>query len=154
GGLDIVIERNVCLHDDIGIEVGCEHAGKTTSAITVRDNFVYRNNMTGLTFGGYSTAVGTTASCQFTGNSCYQDDTKNTGSGQLLIQKAHDNAVRGNVFFATGQDLLLTNPFGATASFNNTLDFNAWFEPDGNPANSQWVWKNSTKSGFAAYKAA
>ncbi|MFA6290291.1 MAG: right-handed parallel beta-helix repeat-containing protein, partial [Victivallales bacterium] len=77
GGRDIVIERNIVHHVDIGIEVASEHSGKTTTGVAVRNNLVYRCNYTGLAFGGYSTSTGSTANCSFTGNTLIQNDTSN-----------------------------------------------------------------------------
>src|SRR5207244_7848179 len=42
GGRDIVIERNKVDNCDIVVEVASEHGGKTTSNITVRNNFISR----------------------------------------------------------------------------------------------------------------
>src|SRR5258705_2993480 len=54
GGRDIVIERNKIDNFDIGIEVASEHLGKTTSNITVRNNFISRGYQGNILMGGYA----------------------------------------------------------------------------------------------------
>jgi len=61
GGTRIVIERNRVHHVDLGIELASEHAGRTTSHVTVRSNLVYSGNSAGLSIGGYSADVGVAA---------------------------------------------------------------------------------------------
>jgi hypothetical protein len=153
GGRDIVIERNVVHHVDIGIEVASEHSGKTTSGVKVRNNLIYKCNYTGLAFGGYSTTVGTTANCSFTGNTLIQNDTNNSWTGDILVQKAHDNVVKNNIIYTSSQNIPVTNPFNATNAYNNTFDYNLYFTPGG--ANkATWNWINKDYASFAAYKTA
>ena len=153
GGRDIIIERNIVHHVDIGIEVASEHSGKTTTGVTVRNNLIYKCNYTGLAFGGYSTSVGSTANCSFTGNTLIQNDTTNSWTGDILVQKAHDNVVKNNIIYTSSQNIPVTNPFGITNAYNNTFDYNLYFTPGG--ANSAiWNWNNKDFANFAAYKTA
>ena len=153
GGRDIVIERNVVHHVDIGIEVASEHSGKTTTGVTVRNNLIYKCSYTGLAFGGYSTSVGSTANCSFTGNTLIQNDTNNSWTGDILIQQSHDNVVKNNIIYTSSQNIPVTNPFGTTSAYNNTFDYNLYFTPGG-ANNSTWNWKNKDYANFAAYKTA
>src|SRR5439155_8178218 len=58
GGRDIVIERNKVDNCDIGVEVASEHLGKTTSNITVRNNFISRSYQGNILMGGYASNRG------------------------------------------------------------------------------------------------
>ncbi len=71
GGRDILVERNQVYHADYGIEIGCEHHGKTASGVIVRDNIVYNCTVAGLGFGGYDLRRGTTIDCQFLNNTFF-----------------------------------------------------------------------------------
>jgi hypothetical protein len=153
GGRDIVIERNVVHHVDIGIEVASEHSGKTTTGVTVRSNLIYKCNYTGLAFGGYSATVGSTANCSFIGNTLIQNDTNNSWTGDILVQKSHDNIVKNNIIYTSSQNIPVTNPFGITNAYNNTFDYNLYFTPGG-ANNSTWNWNNKDFANFAAYKTA
>ncbi len=53
GGKEIIIEQNQSYENHLGIEVASEHAGKSASQITVRDNTISNNIMSGIAIGGY-----------------------------------------------------------------------------------------------------
>jgi hypothetical protein len=56
GGTNIIIERNIVHHANLGVELASEHRGKNTSYITLRDNFFYDNTQTGIAMGMTSAA--------------------------------------------------------------------------------------------------
>ncbi|MDP9299677.1 MAG: right-handed parallel beta-helix repeat-containing protein, partial [Actinomycetota bacterium] len=63
GGRDVIVERNV-IHDvNIGMEFASEHAGRSTSYITARNNLVYDSSVIGLAIGGYDPKRGNTEHC-------------------------------------------------------------------------------------------
>src|SRR5437660_531651 len=86
GGSQVVIERNLIHHVDIGIEMASEHRGHVTSFVIARNNLVYSANSIGITIGGYASNVGGTDHCTIVNNTLFQNDTKNTGSGEFQIQ--------------------------------------------------------------------
>ena len=153
GGRDILIECNTVSLSDIGIEVASEQSGKTTTGVTVRNNLVYKCYYTGLAFGGYSTSVGSTANCSFTGNTLIQNDTMNSWTGDILIQKSHDNVIMNNIIYTSSQNIPVSNPFTSANAYNNTFDHNLYFTPAG-ATNSTWNWQNKDYASFAAYKTA
>jgi hypothetical protein len=53
GAKNILIERNYCEQNGFGIEVGCEHPGKSADSILVRNNICTLNFSAGLAIGGY-----------------------------------------------------------------------------------------------------
>ncbi len=152
GCRDVVIERNVVHHVDLGIEVGNEHGGRTTTGVTVRDNLLYLNNVTGLAFGGYDTTRGIVLNCRFTGNTLFHDDTTLSGSGEIVIQKAHDNVLRGNLLAPSSQAVAITNYFNAANSFANTVDYDDTWSPGG--VASTFVWQDTEYVGLAAFRTA
>jgi len=150
GGRDIAVENNVVTESDLGIEIGAENPGVVTRNVTVQNNVLYGNDKACLVFGGYAASRGRVAQSRFTGNTCWRNDTLGAGFGELWIQWADDNVVRGNVFAATTQNLLLQSDAGNAGTL---LDWNLWFAPGGAGA-ARFVWNGAQHTGFAAYRAA
>lgn len=71
GGKEIIIEQNQSYENDLGIEVASEHAGESTSQITVRDNTISNNIMSGITIGGYDSKQGYAENNAITNNIIY-----------------------------------------------------------------------------------
>jgi hypothetical protein len=151
GGTRIVIERNRVHNVDIGIEVASEHAGRTSSASTVRNNLIYWCNTPGISLGGYDNSVGGTSNVDVVNNTLFRNDTTNSGSGELQIQyHATGNRVANNVIAASTQGVLL-NSYVNSATVPATLDYNLYFSAS---ATTEWVWKGSTYGTLAAFKGA
>ncbi len=151
GCRDVVIERNVVHHVDLGIEVGNEHGGRTTTNVTVRDNVLYLNNVTGLAFGGYDTTRGIVMNCQFLDNTLFHNDTTLSGTGEIEIQKAHDNTLRDNILAPSDQAVAISNFYNAANSYNNTIDYSDTWSPGG--VASTFSWQNTEYVGLAAFRA-
>lgn len=151
GGKDITIEHNTCYQNDLGIEVACEHSGKTTSGITVRNNLIYSNNITGIAFGGYDSSVGSTENCTFIHNTLFKNDTTESDNGELMIQKAQNNTISHNIIYCRGNDyedgvMVFSNWFSASNTKNNTFDYNIYYTDSGKTP--YFVWQNSDIAGF------
>ncbi len=149
GGSDIIIEGNIVGGCDLGIEIAAENAGTVTTGITVRNNFIYANNKAGLVFGGYASSVGRANGNSFTNNSTHGNDTSGQGLGELWIQFAENNTVRGNVFSSTSQNVLIYSEGGAVG---NQLDYNLWYAPGGQAA-AEFNWQGTPYAGFNAFVA-
>lgn len=83
GGKEIIIEQNQSYENDLGIEVASEHAGKSASQITVRNNTISNNIMSGIAIGGYDSQQGYAENNTITNNVIYKNDTKDQESGQI-----------------------------------------------------------------------
>lgn len=149
GGRDIVIERNYATDCDMGVEVGAENKGLVASGVVVRDNFLWANRKACIVFGGFSSSVGRANGNSFLNNTCWGNDTTQSGFGELWIQYAQDNVVRNNVFVANSQNLLLSSWDG---NVNNVLDYNVWWAPAG-AGGGVFIWNGTSYGGFAAYRA-
>ncbi|WP_409348223.1 choice-of-anchor Q domain-containing protein [Paenibacillus gyeongsangnamensis] len=152
GGKDIVIERNDTHDNDIGIEVTSEHAGHYASGVTVRNNLIYRNIMSGITLGGYDQYRGYTQNCFFLNNTIFSNDTLAMNYGQITFNyNTQNNTVQNNLIYGSATNVLISNPF--TENAGNVLDSNLYFTTSGDQA-GLWQWKNVSYTGFANYKSA
>ena len=82
-----------------------------------------------------------------------ENDTKNTGSGELQVQYyATNNLFENNIVYATSQGLLINN---YTNSEPNPVsaDYNLYFSSV-NSASADFVWNGTDHSGFAGYQSA
>ncbi|MFU1794474.1 choice-of-anchor Q domain-containing protein [Paenibacillus azoreducens] len=150
GGKDSVIEQNYSYNNDIGIEIASEHAGKSTSNISIRSNLIYKNRLTGIAMGGYDTKRGSTVNCKIVNNTLYKNDSLGGGNGQLYVQyDTQNNVIKNNIMVADSSDVLIYNEY--TKNTGNIVDYNLYFAPGGN-ANASWTWKNKEYIGFSAYK--
>jgi Divergent InlB B-repeat domain/Right handed beta helix region len=153
GGRDIIIENNLIYQCDIGIEVGCEHKNKLVENITVRNNLIFRNYVTGIGLGGYANNRGIVKNSSFEHNTLFDNDTTNSGTGELMIQRANNNQIKNNIIYASAQNILITNYFTSDYSYNNTFDYNIYYTLGGEGA-CIVVWQNREYSTFTAYRAA
>jgi hypothetical protein len=152
GGADTVIEQNIVYAADIGIELASEHQGRSTSRITVRNNFVYENRVTGISLGGYDELRGSTQECVIVNNTLYNNDTLQDGSGEIgLAFDTRNNIITNNILYANEQSLLIENSFATNSG--NLVDYNLYYAPAGSQE-SEWRWKNQTYQGFDAYQQA
>jgi hypothetical protein len=121
GGKDIVIERNTIDTCDIGIEVASEHGGKTTSGITLRNNFVSRSFQGNILIGGYSSDRGSASNITIVNNTLFHGR-----DGEVILQfNCSGIAIKNNICVAkSGTDYL-----SASGSNNSaiTVDNNLYY---------------------------
>jgi len=150
GGTNIVIDQNRIHNVDLGIELASEHKGKTSSFIVARNNIVYDGNSAGISIGGYGASRGGTDHCTVVGNTTYNNDTQNTGSGEFQIQfNATNNTVANNIFYAGSQGLLV-NDFTTSTPTPAALDYNLYFS-SGSPV---FDWQKHRYTSYSAYQTA
>lgn len=152
GGTQITIEQNLVHDVDLGIELASEHKGHVTSYVNARNNVVYHDNSNGISIGGYANRVGGTDHVTIVNNTLYDNDTKNTGSGEFQIQwHPTNNVFENNIAYASTQALMVHN-YTVNASAPALLDYNLYFSPKGS-TKSVWQWNKTHYTGFAAYLA-
>ncbi len=150
GGTRIVIERNRVYQSDFGIEIASEHAGRSTSYVTVRNNLLYHNHVAGLAMGGYDRQRGSTHHCYIVNNTFFENDTNQDGTGELFIQfNTHDNLIENNIFYANEQSLFMSNDY--VENEDNVVNYNLYFSQAGIDS-SEWGWKGVYYQGFDAYR--
>jgi hypothetical protein len=144
GGRDVIVERNV-IHDvNIGMEFASEHAGRSTSYITARNNVVYHASVIGLAIGGYDTKRGNTEHCFIVNNTFFENQ-----GVELLIQfNTRDNVIQNNVVVASSGRRFLENRYRET--YGNVMDHNLYYAPGGGDGGT-WQWKGTTYRSFTDY---
>jgi hypothetical protein len=129
GGGNIVIERNVAHHCDLGVELASEHAGKATTAIVVRNNFFWSNWVAGISTGGYSTGTGpgggSAEGCSIVHNTIVDSSRDSWASTGLLLQSRNrGNTYVNNIIVATSGSAALRVDGAGNA--NNTIHHNLY----------------------------
>jgi parallel beta-helix repeat protein len=151
GGTNIIVERNIVHHSNIGIELASEHAGKDTSYITVRNNFVYSNTQVGIAFGGYDEERGSTQYCNIVNNTLFNNYTLGDWGAELYIQfDTRYNIVKNNIIYANTERRFIES--WSEVMTANVVDYNLYFAPGGGK-DGTWIWKSVEYSTFADYKA-
>src|SRR6266581_129694 len=153
GGSQVVIERNLVHNVDIGIEMASEHQGHVTSFVIARNNLVYSSNSTGITIGGYASNVGGTDHCTIVNNTLFQNDAKNTGSGEFQIQYyATNNVFKNNIVYASSRGLFINN-YTNSEPDPADVDYNL-YDSSLNSAMADFLWNGTDHIGFSSYQSA
>ena len=153
GGTHITIERNLVDRADLGIELASEHASRTTSYVTARNNLVLLSYIAGVSIGGYASTVGGTDHCTIANNTLYENDLSQSGSGEFQIQyHATNNVFENNILYANAQGLLV-NSFVSSTTSPAALDRNFYYTSVGS-SSAQWIWNNQTYTTLAAFRTA
>ena len=147
----VVIERNLVHNCDLNIEVASEHSGKYSQYVTVRDNVVYNANSVGISIGGYASNVGGSQYVTIANNTLFEDDTQNTGSGELQVQYyATNNVFENNLVYATSQGLFINNYTNSEAN-PVTADYNLYYSSVSS-SGAQFIWDGTSENGFPSYQ--
>src|SRR5947209_6005987 len=153
GGSQVVIERNLIHHVDIGIEMASEHRGHVTSFVIARNNLVYSANSIGITIGGYASNVGGTDHCTIVNNTLFKNDTKNTGSGEFQIQYyATNNVLKNNIVYASSQGRFINN-YTNSEPDPADVDYNLYYSLL-NSSMASFIWNSTPHSGFSTFQSA
>lgn len=152
GGTRIVIERNIVHDSNLGVELASEHAGRDTSYITVRNNFVYNNTQAGVAFGGYDKRRGSTQYCTIVNNTLYNNFTQGDWGAELYVQfDTRYNVVKNNIIYANASRRFIESWSAVMTA--NVVDRNMYFASGGG-SNGTWIWKGVTYTTFSAYQSA
>ena len=153
GSTNITAERNTVNNNDFGVQVSAENSGKVSSYITVRDNVIYSNAITGLGIGGFGTGNGGTSNCTFVNNTIYGDDTLGQYNGEILVRfHTTGNLFENNIVYALSpQATFVRNEAPSDSDTIGTFDYNCYYCTAG-AASSNWYWINEAYySGFSAW---
>lgn len=152
GGTGILIEANTVHHANIGIELASEHAGKDTSYITVRNNFVHDNTQVGIAIGGYDEERGRTEWCTIVNNTLFNNATEGDWGAELYIQfDTRFNVIKNNLIHANEARLFMES--WSPVMTGNSVDYNLYYAPGGGTDGS-WIWQGEAYDDFASYQAA
>jgi hypothetical protein len=151
GCSNVVIERNLVYACDLNIEAASEHSGHSAQYVTIRDNLVYNANSVGISIGGYASSVGGSQYVAIVNNTLFENDTKNTGSGEVQVQYyATNNVFENNVVYATSQGLFLNN-YTNSEPDPVTADHNLYFSSVSS-SSAEFLWNGTDYNGFSSYQ--
>jgi hypothetical protein len=151
GGKDIKIDRNITYQNGYGIEIGNEENG-TASNITVTNNMIYLNQVTGIAMGGYDDGTtGQVTNCIIRNNSFFKNNTNNDGSGEFYMTKASNCTIGNNVFYTNSQNTLFSLE-NISPQTGNIIDYNNWFTQTGNASDITINWRTTGYESFTDYK--
>jgi hypothetical protein len=140
GGRDIVIERNKVSKSDIGIEVASEHGGRSTSNITVRNNFVSDSYQGNIMMGGYDAGRGSANNIVVVHNTLFHG-----GSGEIVIQNNTVGAkIKNNILHAKSDKeyVVSTGSGNSEVSLENNIYFGASQDSPGSFEDSKAKYKD------------
>ena len=150
GGANIIIERNLTYQCNFAVEVGCEHTGKFSSGITVRNNVMHHNHVGGIFMGGAGTGGGATG-CSFTNNTLYGNDTSAYGGGCISVQdNVSGTSIKNNIMVCdpVGQQFILIGGTGSAFGVG-TIDWNLY---SGTTQDAlQFIWNGVSEDTYSAW---
>ena len=135
GAKSVVVENNISYNNNYGIEVGCENNGAapndpSASNITVRNNLLYNNTITGIAFGGYNyPTTGKVETTTIRNNTCFNNDTDNSYSGEMYITYVENSSIENNIFYTNNADKVLFIASEAIPTL--ALNYNLFYTPSG-----------------------
>lgn len=152
GAANIIIEQNHVYANDFGIELASETKGRSTSNITVRNNFIHHNYGAGLIMGGASSSNGGAESNQVVNNTFLENDTLKQGYGEITMQWYNvNNLIANNILYSNAQKISV-NKVNSSGS-GNKLNYNLLYNASGVNSTS-WRWQGTTYNSWNAFKAA
>lgn len=149
GAQNVIVERNTCWADDVGIEVTAVSAGATATGVVVRDNYVYQNWGVGISIGASQQTDGAVTACQVSNNTLFHDNARHTADGELRLQWGSGNTIENNLISAGPRTILLDAESG---SANDTSNYNLFYAP-GAPASAEFLWDGLAYRGLASLQA-
>ncbi|KAB8142985.1 hypothetical protein F8S13_12145 [Chloroflexia bacterium SDU3-3] len=123
GGTQIVIERNLVIDANIGIELASEHAGKSTDYITVRNNIVSNVDFAGIAAGGYASSTSGEGGGNAQNNTIVNNTVYTPGKGSAFVAqyRVKNSTLSNNIYAArSGQQRVIGN----SASFTGNTEAN------------------------------
>ncbi len=146
----VTFERNTLYGNDINIEAASETLGKVSSNVIIRNNLIYASNATGITVGGYNSgSTGGSTNITIVNNSLYDNDIKNTGSGEFQLQyRATGIVFENNIVHASTQGVFI---YGFVAGSGLTANYNDYYTTG---STTTFELNGTSYSSFASYQSA
>jgi Right handed beta helix region len=152
GGTHILIERNV-IHDvEYGLELASEHFEGSTTHVIARNNLIYSCHAAGFSLGGYDSKRGRTENTTVVNNTISNNDTWNTGTGEVLMQfYLRNNVFENNIIYTGKHGRVMTSRSGPTDGEPTVIsDHNLYYYPGGSRT-AKWSFDHKDYSSFEKY---
>jgi len=150
GGKNVLIENNISYHNGYGIEIGCENVGKTAENLTVRNNFFYDNEVTGIAVGGFEfpSGSGKVVGAIFTNNTLFKNNFLLDFTGELFLTYCENCSFENNIFYINDQNVFA---FAELEQPGFQMDYNLIFAPDGSDE-VEYDWNGEEYTGFSEFQ--
>ena len=148
GGHNIVIKDNIVHDANFGIAITSERQGKVSSNVTVSNNALYNNHVSGMSIGGFNLSVGGATNISVVNNTFFGNDAKDTGNGELIAQYFIQGLeIKNNIFYSR-RGTFLRNYYRSSIT-NDDINNNIYFTQ----ANQlEWQWNGDFYSSLADYQ--
>lgn len=151
GCTGVVIEGNKIYNSDYGVEIASEHKDHFSSKVTVRNNLIYGNALSGLTIGGSDkNKTGGADSCTFVNNSFYGNNTSGKEAEFQIQNYAKNNIFENNIVHAGPKSRFIIGT--TTTSAVPAADGNLYFSSTAAAGSGVWTVNNVTYTGFDKYR--
>ncbi|MFD1629771.1 right-handed parallel beta-helix repeat-containing protein [Pseudopedobacter beijingensis] len=128
GAANVIIERNKLSRNGCGISLGCENTSKTSSNITVRNNFVYNNIKAGIVVGANASGSKVDYS-SVNNNTFFKNCSDGLYGGEIHYQHA-DHITQKNNIIQSRSNVVIIALSGYSAT-NLTMDYNMYYTLSG-----------------------
>lgn len=137
GGKNLKILNNTTFNNGYGIEIGCENKNKTTDSITVRNNLIYKNEVAGISVGGFDYPhSGKVTNTSFYNNTLYRNATNTTNIAEVYLSYNENTIFENNIIYSGKSGKLIysqTESNGVVFNYNlyNSSSENTYFDWNG-----------------------
>jgi len=128
GATNVIIERNKLSGNGCGISLGCENASKTSSNITVRNNFIFNNRKPGIFIG--ANASGSKVINSSVNNNTFYKNYADGGYGAEIQYQNSDQITLKNNIIHSRSNVVVVAGSGYTAT-NLTMNYNMYYTLSG-----------------------
>ncbi|QYS89662.1 right-handed parallel beta-helix repeat-containing protein [Flavobacterium davisii] len=149
GGKNIIIENNESHHNGYGIEIGCEHIGKTTDSVIIRNNIFYNNQIYAIALGGfdYPNGSGKVTNSTITNNTCFSNGLASSDNGELYLSYSENSTIENNIFYTNSNNNLV---YAESNQPDLNFNYNIFYCPDG--INHLYAnWNGSSYTGYLTF---
>ena len=130
GGKNLEISNNTTFGNGYGIEIGCENKDKSADNITVRNNVIYKNEIAGISVGGFDyPQSGKVTNSSFYNNTLFHNTMSSKSIAEVYISYNQGLHFENNIIYSDKSGKTI---FGNLSSTNVIIDYNLYYSASKN----------------------
>ncbi|MBJ2174089.1 right-handed parallel beta-helix repeat-containing protein [Aureibaculum sp. A20] len=130
GGQNLEISNNTTFGNGYGIEIGCENKDKSADSITVRNNVIYKNEIAGISVGGFNyPESGKVTKSSFYNNTLFHNTMSSKSIAEVYISYNEGLDFENNIIYSDKSGKTI---FGNLSSTNVVIDYNLYYSASKN----------------------